>query len=294
MGPQGNRHCRDRDAGADGHTRGIWPGAAAARGAHLRLVAHDHPDRRADRDPRGAGRRRSLGLLQYLFDPGPRRSRGRRRRHAGIRRQGRDAEGVLGLSTPDLRVVGRRRAQHDPRRRRRRHAADSPRPACRAGRDLADQPSHQRGRGSPVRLHQGAARGRAGLVPQERRGDPRRHRGNHHRGPPALRDAEEGHAAVAGNQRQRQRDQVQVRQPLWLPRIAGRRHPARHRRDDGGKGRHGRGLRRRRQGFGRLAAAGGLPGHWSPRSIRSAHCRRRWKATRSPPWRMPRRAPTFS
>ena len=45
----------------------------------------------------GARRRRALGLVQHLFDPGPRRRRGRRRRHAGLRRQGRDAEGLLGL-----------------------------------------------------------------------------------------------------------------------------------------------------------------------------------------------------
>ena len=55
------------------------------------------------------------------------------------------------------------------------------------------------------------------------------------------------------------RHQVEVRQPLWLPRIAGRRHPPRHRRDDVGQGRDGRGLRRRRQGLGRLAAPGRLP-----------------------------------
>ena len=41
--------------------------------------------------------------------------------------------------------------------------------------------------------------------------------------------------------------------------VAGRRHPPRHRRDDGRQGRHGRGLRRRRQGLGRLAAPGRLP-----------------------------------
>ena len=33
---------------------------------------------------------------------------------------------------------------------------------------------------------------------------------------------------------------------------------------------------------------------WCPRSTRSARCRRRWKATRSPPWTTPRRAPTSS
>ena len=36
--------------------------------------------------------------------------------------------------------------------------------------------------------------------------------------------------------------QVEVRQSLWLPGIAGRRHPPRHRRDDGRQGRHGRRL----------------------------------------------------
>ena len=71
----------------------------------------------------------------------------------------------------------------------------------------------------------------------------------------------ERQAAVPGDQRQRQRHQVEVRQSLWLPRIAGRRHPPRHRRDDVGQGRDGRGLRRRRQGLGRLAAPGRLPRH---------------------------------
>ena len=41
--------------------------------------------------------------------------------------------------------------------------------------------------------------------------------------------------------------------------IAGGRHPPRHRRDDGRQGRHGRGLRRCRQGLGRVAAPGRLP-----------------------------------
>ena len=77
------------------------------------------------------------------------------------------------------------------------------------------------------------------------------------------------------------RHQVEVRQSLWLPRVAGRRHPPRHRRDDVGQGRDGRGLRRRRQGLGGVAAPGRLPRAWSRRSTRSARCRRRWKATRS-------------
>ena len=58
----------------------------------------------------------------------------------------------------------------------------------------------------------------ARLVRQERRRDPRRHRGDDDRRPSPLCDGERGPAAVAGDQRQRQRHQVEVRQPLRLPR----------------------------------------------------------------------------
>ena len=64
--------------------------AAAEGRAHRRLAAHDDPDRRADRNPQGAGRRGALGIVQHLLDPGSRRRRDRRRRHAGVRVQGRD------------------------------------------------------------------------------------------------------------------------------------------------------------------------------------------------------------
>ena len=37
-----------------------------------------------------------------------------------------------------------------------------------------------------------------------------------------------------------------------------------------------------------------VAGSSSPKSIRSARCRRRWRAMKSSPWKMPRRAPTFS
>ena len=100
-----------------------------------------------------------------------------------------------------------------------------------------------------------------GLLRRDRQEHQGRLRGDHHRRASALRDAEGRHAAVARDQRQRQRHQVEVRQPLRLPRVAGRRHPPRHRRDDGRQGRDGRGLRRRRQGLGRLAAPGRLPRH---------------------------------
>ena len=80
-------------------------GAAAAQGrAHRGLAAHDHPDRRAHRDAEGARRRGALGLVQHLLDPGPRGGGHRRRGHAGLRLQGRDARRVLGVHPPHLRV----------------------------------------------------------------------------------------------------------------------------------------------------------------------------------------------
>ena len=131
---------------------------------------------------------------------------------------------------------------------------------CRKRRHRVPRQAEVRGRGSVLRADQKTAEGKAeGLV----RGDRQEHQGrlgrNHHRRAPALSDGEGRQAAVPGDQRQRQRHQVEVRQPLWLPRVAGRRHPPRHRRDDVGQGGDGRGLRRRRQRLGRLAAPGRLP-----------------------------------
>ena len=113
--------------------------AAAAQGrAHRRLPAHDHPDRRADRDTEGARRRGALGLVQHLLDPGSRRRRHRRRRHPGVRLEGRVAGGILGVHPPHLRMGRRRHAEHDPRRRRRRHPAGHPGRASRERR-VADR-----------------------------------------------------------------------------------------------------------------------------------------------------------
>ena len=61
------------------------PVQAAEGRAHRRLSAHDHPDRRADRDPHRPGRQGPLVVLQHLLDPGSRRRRHRRRRHPGVR-----------------------------------------------------------------------------------------------------------------------------------------------------------------------------------------------------------------
>jgi adenosylhomocysteinase len=79
LGSQGNPHRRNRNAGPDGHSRGIREDPAAQGRAHHRFAAHDDPDRRADRDADRARRRSALGLVQHLLDPGPRRCRHRRR-----------------------------------------------------------------------------------------------------------------------------------------------------------------------------------------------------------------------
>ncbi len=165
-------------------TRAEYRRHSTAEGrAHRRLAAHDDPDGGADRDPEGARRRRPLGLLQHLFDPGPRRRGDRRHRHAGLRGQGREPQGLLGLHPPHLRMGGRRLAQHDPRRRRRRHAADPSRPARRAGR--RDVPRHgvERGRGSALRGDQGAAQDASPAGTAQRR---RRSAASPKRRPPAC------------------------------------------------------------------------------------------------------------
>ena len=51
-----------------------------------------------------ARRRGPLGDLQHLLDAGPCRRRDRRARHSGVRDQGRDARGILGLCRPHLRL----------------------------------------------------------------------------------------------------------------------------------------------------------------------------------------------
>ena len=68
-----------------------------------------------------------------------------------------------------------------------------------------------------------------------------------------------GQAAVPGDQRQRLGHQVEVRQPLRLPPLAGRRHQPRHRRDDRRQDRGDPRLRRRRQGLRGVAPRPGRP-----------------------------------
>ena len=92
-------------------------------------------------------------------------------------------------------------------------------------------------------------RARQPPLAHDRRGHPGRHRGDHHRRASPLRDGRGRDPALPGHQRQRLGHQVQVRQPLRLPRVPGGRHQARHRRHDRRQDRRGLRLRRRGQGL---------------------------------------------
>jgi adenosylhomocysteinase len=112
---------------------------------------------------------------------------------------------------------------------------------ARAEKDLGAGQAVLRRRDHPLRRHQGQAGRRPDLVLRAPGADQGRHRGDHHRRASPVPDAPARRAQVPGDQRQRLGHQVQVRQPLRLPRIAGGRHQARHRRDDRRQGRRGAG-----------------------------------------------------
>ena len=78
--PQGDRPRRARDARPDVAAQAEYrQGPAVGKGKKIaRLAAHDRADRRPHRDAHRARRRRPLGQLQHLLDAGPRRGRDRR------------------------------------------------------------------------------------------------------------------------------------------------------------------------------------------------------------------------
>ena len=103
--------------------------------------------------------------------------------------------------------------------------------------------------------------------------------------------AKAGTLQVPGHQRQRLGDQVEVRQQVRLPALAGRRHQPGHRRADRRQGRGGVRLRRRRQGLRGVAARPGRPGdrHRDRPDLRAAGGdgrlpgRARWRTSSAPP-----------
>ena len=234
------------------------------KGARVaRLPAHDHPDRGAHRDADGARRRGDLDELQHLLDAGPRGRRHREDRRPRLRLEGRDRGGVLRVHRGAAQGVrGRQGPEHDPRRRRRPHASSS----TRSTRELFTGPD-------PIR----------GLSEETTTGVHR-----------LYEMAQEGDAQGPGHERERQRHQVEVRQPLRLPRVARRRPEARD-------GRHVRRQGRRRRAAtatwaraARSRCAASARASSSPRSTPSARCRRRWRATRSRRWRRSPRSATSS
>jgi adenosylhomocysteinase len=104
-------------------------------------------------------------------------------------------------------------------------------------------------------LQETVGRGSQTLAPHGRAAS-RGHRGDHHRRPPPLPDAQERRSCCSRPSTSTTRSPSQVRQRLRLPRVPGRRHQARHRRDDRRQASPGLRLRRRRQGLGRVPAPG--------------------------------------
>ena len=202
LGPQGTRHRRNRNARPHANARGIQGATAAERRARRRFAAHDHPDRRADRNADGAWRRRALGIVQHLLDAGSRRRRHRRGRHAGVRVQGRIARRILGILAPHLRMAERRIRQHDPRRRRRRHVAADPGLEGRKG-PLGDRQADQRRRSRAVQVDRVAPRRRPDVVFHAPRAHPGRDGRNHDGRASPVSDGEGRPPAVPGDQRER-------------------------------------------------------------------------------------------
>ena len=253
-------------------TREEFADAQPLKGARIiGLAAHDDPDRRADRDARRARRRGPLGLLQHLLDPGPRGGRRRRR----SRRHPEDPHGV-----PVFAWKGETLEEYW---------------WC------TEQALNWPGHGGPnmilddggdatMLVHKGAEFEKAGAVPDpstaeseefrvfltllqrslqedpqrwtnDRRRHQGRHRGDDDRRPSPVPARRDRRPAVPGDQRQRLGHEVEVRQPLRLPPLAGRRHQPRGRRHARRQDRRRLRLRRRRQGLGRVAARAGRARH---------------------------------
>ena len=158
---------------------------------------------------------------------------------------------------------GGERPEHDPRRRRRRHAARPQGHRVRGRRRRAgslDRRARRSSASSSTLLQRTLAEdpqkwtrigeGIKGVTEETTTGVHRLYE---------MPGA--GQAALPGDQRQRLGHEVEVRQPLRLPPLARRRHQPRDRRDDRRQGRRRLRLRRRRQGLRRVAARPGRARH---------------------------------
>ena len=186
-------------------------------------------------------------------------------------------------TTEALRLARRQRPDADRRRRRRRDAVRAQGVRVREGRQGAGVRRGQRARrvGRDPRDDPHGAQGASGRVDEGRQGHPRRLRRDDDGRASPLRDEERRHAAVPGDQRQRLGHQDAS---STTSTAAGTRCPTAWRARPtscsaasspscSATAKSARAARRRCAA--RAAASS------SPRSIRSARCRRRWKATRS-------------
>jgi adenosylhomocysteinase len=199
--------------------------------------------------------------------------------------KGRDARRVLVVHGAGARVARRQRPDADRRRWRRRDAAGAQGAEFeKAGKVPAfnpDKDPEEWGVSSDDQRVDRKDKGRYTRIAKTIAASARRRRP----ASPSLSDDGSGHAALPRHQRERLGDQEQVRQHLRLPPLAA---DGLARATDvmlGGKvavvfgfGEVGKGCARRCAARARASS--------SPRSTRSARCRRRWKATR---WRPRRR-----
>ena len=211
---------RARDARPHGAARRVRRRASRCRRPHHRLAAHDRSRPRCSSRrwspsaPRSAGRRCNIFSTQdhaaAAVAVGPDGTADEPAGRPGLRLEGRDARGVLVVHRAGAALARRRRPEHDPRRRRRRHAARPQGRRVRDGRRGARPPSRRlRGvRGRPRRCCARTLAEDAEALDPDRRRHQGRHRGDHHRRAPPLRDGAGRHAAVPGHQRQRLGDQV--------------------------------------------------------------------------------------
>ena len=283
VGPQGDRHGREGDARPDGAARGVRARAAAQGRAHRRLPPHDDRDRGADRDARCARRRGHLDVSCNIFST-----------------QDEAAAAIAKAGVPVFAWKGETLEEYDWCLEQQIFAfkgGKGPNLILDDGGDLTLSYKGVEPEGCTKHRDDDEMRSSTGLRPTSSASQ-RRIRASPRRPPPAstasTRWRRQGKLKCPAHQRQRLGDQVEVRQPLRLPRVAVRRHQARDRRDDRRQGRRRRRLRRRRQG---LRPRGARPrrarAHHRDRSdLRAAGGDGRLRGRRR--WKTPRRSATSS
>ena len=255
--------------------RSRYAGKRAAGGRpHHGQPAHDGADGRADRDADRARRRRALGVVQHLLDPGScgggRRCRptrdgwdsGLSEGHPGVCLEGRDTcRGTGGArpkrsSGPTTRV----RRSSSTMAATRRCSCTRPRSSSKAGKVPAFNPDAEPEEWGVIL---DVIRQQLKRIPGRWTAVASRHsrcqRRDDHRRSSSVPDDGGRHAALSGHQRQRLGDEEQVRQHLRLPPLAAGWSRARNRRDAWRQSCRRHGLRRSRQGMRAGAARPGLP-----------------------------------